>query len=224
MPELTVHPLDVMTTAHWDWESPNPQWRHPKYPYYFSSKFDPFPAYRHDMDAVRETVERVQQACPPKWPVELYVADREETSRTNGWSSGRLRTDDGKDDALGVIMLAGKRIPPHPGMARYLVGHEYGHHISYMLTMARGGKHLHDDEWMKGYAALRGLPEGAYHHGNGGTWHNSVHEVFACDFRTMVCKVELDYWPHPGVPHSRQVPELVGWWAQALTDLKEYTP
>ena len=55
---------------------------------------------------------------------------------------------------IGLICLAGKRIPPHPAMTRYLMGHEYGHGVFYHLARLRGFEQ--DSEGLrKLYQALR---------------------------------------------------------------------
>lgn len=224
MPEIIVKAIDAVRDSTWDFASSKPTWHHPGDTYAVSASFDPFPAYPHDMDVVRDTAAKVQEVCPPSWNVELFVSDREEFSRTNAFSSVRHRKrDDDKDDITGYIVMGGKRIPPHPAMTRYLVGHEYGHNVSYMLSMARGEKYAHDTPWMKDYAIMRGLdPDVVYHHGNGGTWHNSIGEIFACDFRIAVCGIEPEFWPHPGIPgpleatHAKRVAK---WWRRALKDL-----
>lgn len=223
MADISVYPVDVMKEAWWSFDENHASWRHRSHHYYFSDKFDPFPAYPHEIEVVRATAARVQDLCPPAWPIEIYVADRESIGRTNGWSSIRYRDNDDEEESLGVIMLSGKRVPPHPAMARYLVGHEYGHHVSYMLAMAFGGKNPHEQEWLRDYAKLRGIAPETYHHGNGGTWHDSVHEIFACDFRILICGLEEEFWPHRTVAHPRRVEKvLASWWSGALSDLEKY--
>ncbi|MGI5155813.1 hypothetical protein [Microbispora sp. CA-102843] len=220
MSEIHVRPLAVMAEAQWSFESVNPQWR--AHSYSMTSTFDPFPAYAHDVGLVAAEAARVSALCPPLWDINLYVADREETGRSNGHSNvhedGHYEGDDWvKDPPIGLIVLSGKRIPPHPAMTRHLVAHEYGHHVQWMLNQVGGARHLHDDHGhMTEYAELRGLPEDAVHHGTGGRWHDSVREVFACDFRILVCETEREFWPHPGIPRPEDVPGLVDWWADAV--------
>jgi hypothetical protein len=219
LPKITVSDLNAMEKVGWPFRDSKPTWNHPKYPYYFSTSFDPFPGYPHDAGLVEEYAEVVTQRCPPLWDIDVFVADREEPARTNGWSQVREERED--EPALGVIMLLGKRIPPHPGMTRHLMGHEYGHHVGYMLGKARGARSVHDAPWLKDYIAMRGLPESANHHGEGGNWHSSVYEIFACDFRIAVCGIETEYWPHPGVPHPRELRGvLMPWWEKAVEDIK----
>lgn len=223
-PTIRVHALDVMARAHWSFGDGRPFWQ--GRPYGSRTTFDPFPAYPHDLSVVRRAVSHVTTCQRPLWDVDLYVADREEVGRTNGHSNAMheyVYDDDGRRtdtaEKIAYIVLSGKRIPPHPAMTRYLVGHEYGHHIEWMLNHVRGAKHLHDDELIREYADLRGLPKESLHHGEGGNWHDSATEIFACDFRIICCDVEAEFWPHLGVARPEEVPGLDDWWLTAQADL-----
>lgn len=226
MAEIRVRDLAVMFEATWSFDDGRPTWRN--HAHGGAAVFDPFPGYPHDRAVVDEMVERVAGVLPPLWDVDVVVADREVIGRTNGFSS--LRSDGEYVGDVwtplppqGLIMLSGKRIPPHPAMTRYLVGHEYGHNVEWMLEYARGGQgRLQRGEVAAEYARLRGL--GEPHWGSGGRWHDSVTEIFACDFRIIVCRVEPDYWPHPGIAHpydNHLLPnDLHGWWAAAEEQLR----
>jgi hypothetical protein len=185
---------------------------------------DPFPAYPHDRDILDDAVAHVlAKVGDLRWDVHLYNADREETSRSNGHSQMIAGyADDGQWRQLGgMIFLSGKRIPPHPAMTRYLVAHELGHNIEWMLQAALGHQSYSDD-LISEYADLRRLPASSLHHGEGGTWHDSATEIFGCDFRVVVCDVETEYWPHPGVPtptHPSVAQALRKWWARAIDTL-----
>jgi hypothetical protein len=172
---------------------------------------------------VEDAVAQVVDALPPIWHVDLFIADREEVARSNAHTNvheGGHYDSNGvwvKDPPRGLVVLSGKRTPPHPAYGRYLVGHEYGHCVEYMIVHQRGGRHLHDaDKVMIPYAKLRGLPE-PIHHGEGGRWHNSAYEVFACDFRILVAGIDPGFWPHPGVEHPYDVPAVRDWWTE-ITD------
>lgn len=222
-PTIVVRELDVMAAATWDYRDNAPTWRPTDYS--TTATFDPFPAYPHQLDEVQAAVEHVTRCRPPLWTVDLFVADREETGRSNGFSNVTENSHYEGDEWVqgapsGLIVLPGKRTPPHPAVTRYLVAHEYGHNIEWMINRARGAKSLHAGELAKEYAHMRGLPH--VHHGTGGRWHDSVHEVFACDFRVLVCGVEPDHWPHPGVPRPEMVPGVTDWWAGALGSLDSY--
>lgn len=223
MPSITVNGLDVAAEAEWRFRDSKPHWRHQLHG--AAAAFDPFPAYPHNLDDVRGAAAHVERMCPPLWDVEVYVADREEEGRSNGFSnihegSRYVGGEWVKSPPTGLIMLSGKRVPPHPSVTRYLVAHEYGHNVEWMLQHARGHKTVHGDEVVAEYAKMRGLPAGAVHHGSGGRWHDSATEILACDFRIVVCDVEPQYWPHPGVAHPLDV-NVDGWWAEALALLEE---
>jgi hypothetical protein len=219
---ISVHELDIMTAARWSFNDGWPKWQHRLHG--SCGEFDPFPAYPHEVALVQQTASHVQQRFAPLWDVELFVANREERGRANGYSSLHMggHYDDNdqwvKTDPVGLIVLSGKRVPPHPAVSRYLVAHEYGHHVEWMLEHLRGSKSAHSGRVIAEYADLRGLPK-PVHEGGGGRWHDSAAEIFACDFRIIVCGVEVDYWPHPGIAHPRDpsLPhDLWGWWAAHL--------
>jgi len=214
---VTVRDLDALGEAAWDFRTSSAQWQHP-HGFGMGAGWDPFPAYRHDYAEASATVLAAAAKCPPLYDITLYLADREDKGRTNGWSH-LDKHHYGDEGWLGVIMLLGKRIPPHPGITRHLAAHEYGHHAEWMLNMARGAKTPHSNDVAAEYMRVRGLPPGSSHHGEGGTWHDSVHEIFACDFRILVCGAEPEYWPHPGVPRPGDVPGLDRWWADAVSEI-----
>jgi hypothetical protein len=220
--DIIVRDLDVMAEANWSFRTSAPQWQHQVHG--SMGTFDPFPCYPHQRDVVEEAAAAVTKACPPLWNVELFIADREETGRSNGYSSvdaGRRYVDGEwvQGDPIGLIMLSGKRIPPHPALTRYLVAHEYGHNVEWMLNRVRGEKSLTGGDLPKEYAEVRGLGAEHMHDGSGGRWHDSVHEILACDFRILVCEVEAGYWPHPGVPHPSGIGAIRTWWADQMEAL-----
>lgn len=218
--EITVTGVDTMADGLWRWDTSGLTWRPTRHGHL--STLDPFPAYPHDLAVVRDTADRVAAVCPPRWDVAVYVLDRESVERTNGHSElhaeGHYNEADEwvKDPMVGLIVLSGKRIPPHPAMTRYLVAHEYGHNMQWMIAEARGAKHPNDDVILVEYARMRGLPE-PIHAGTGGRWHDAAAEVFACDFRVLVCGVETEFWPHPGVPRPGE--QVAAWWAEAVADM-----
>lgn len=228
MPSILVKSLDAMAESVWRFRDSKPQWQHRRHG--APAVFDPFPAYPHDLAVVEEAARHVEGLVPLAWDVECYVADREEEGRSNGFSyvheTGHYEGDTWvKDPTVGLIMLSGKRVPPHPAVTRYLVAHEMGHNVQFMLAKARGAKHAINEAVLVEYAKLRGLPE-RLHDGSGGRWHDSVQEVFACDFRIVVCNIETPYWPHPGIRHPRDlsINDLFGWWAEALNLLAAHKP
>ena len=228
MPEIRVRELDLATEGSWSFADSKLRWQHR--PHGVGAEFDPFPAYRHDMLVVKRETFHVESCTPPIWDVDLYVANRENMSPTNAFSyvttNGHYNDADVwvKDPPVGLIVLSGKRTPPHPAVTRHLVAHEYGHIVEYMLEHLRHGS-PHGGEVVKEYAKLRGLSESTLHHGEGGNWHNSATEIFACDFRILICNTEAEFWPHMGIPHPLELPvnsqfELSEWWNAATKTLR----
>jgi hypothetical protein len=219
VPRITVTPLRALEEARWDWRDTAPKWREPVSGYTLAT-FDPFPAYPHDAQTVQAAVDAAASAWAPSWDITVHVADREDTGRTSGFAhlyeGGRYDGDDWTEtEPHGVIVLAGKRIPPHPAVTAYLVGHELGHHAEWAINRANGAKHACSSTLAAEYVKVRGLNPDSLRHGDGGRWHTSVHEILACDFRVLVCGLEPAYWPHPGVPRPEAVPGLAGWWDEA---------
>lgn len=219
MAVLAVVELDALGSARWEFRDPAPRWRHPR-GFAVHAPWDPFPAYAHDYATASAAAAETAEVIPPLYDITLHLADREDTGRTNGWSHLDKDRDDGDPAWLGTIMLAGKRVPPHPAMTRHLVAHEYGHHVEWALNMARAAATPYDPQVTAEYASVRGLPAAAAHHGEGGTWHDSVHEIFACDFRVLACGAEPEYWPHPGVRRPEAVRGLARWWAGAIAEVR----
>lgn len=223
---IVVHQVRVADEGRWQWRGSRLTWQ-PPHRYGFEAEFDPFPAYPHDPDAARKAADHVAACCPPLWDVNLYLADREETSRSNGHSNvhegGRYEGSEWvQDEPSGMILLSAKRIPPHPAMTRHLVAHEYGHNVEYMLNSLRGGRHVAScDDLEREYAEMRGLPPSSVHHGEGATWHDSACEIMACDFRIVVCGTEAEFWPHPGIPRPEEVPAVRQWWVGATGQLAD---
>lgn len=216
MPQVTLTALNVLAEAVWDFRDGQPRWLEPASGR-TSGAFDPFPGYRHDETTARAAVDVVTAAWPLPWDIGVHLADREDTGRTNGYSHLHVTTRrEGErwveSDPAGLILLSGKRIPPHPAMTRYLIGHEYGHHVEWALNQRAGADHLCGDAAARRYLTVRDLDDSALFHGDGGRWHNSVHEILACDFRILVTGIEPEFWPHPGVPRPEEVPGLACWW------------
>lgn len=183
---------------------------------------DPTPCYAHDVGVVEETLVlvegRVDILCKPTY----YVLSHEPEERTNGWAQYDVKypkPEDPDDPPWnGAVTLAGKRIPPHPAVTRYLTAHEYGHHAEYE-ALRRRGLDPGSSEVEAEYAKARGYRKVPRYYG-AGTWHAARAEVLANDFRIIVCGVEEEYWPHE-CPHPADLSPTrrrrVGdWWRENL--------
>lgn len=172
---------------------------------------DPHPAYAHDERLVRKALRDVESCASIRFKPTVTIFCREPLGRTNGWG----RNEGEEKEWEGLIGLAAKRIPLHPAMTRYLVGHEYGHHADYEICRRRdldGETETIDAE----YAALRKLPDGWDRYGPG-YWHSNVGEFIANDFRILVAGLEPEFWPHPGYARPERVKGLAAWWREALS-------
>lgn len=188
------------------------------------AKVDPWPAYPHDAELVHAEVARMASVLPlpepfaPTW----YVLSHEPLERMNGWTDRMVdhwwEQGDQPSSARPWrpwIVLAGKRVPPHPAMTRYLVAHEYGHVVDYWLQRLAGmDPGQPDSDWDAAYAELRGVEVEATYHGP--AWHRSIGELIACDFRILVAKTEREFWPHPGIARPEELPQVRRWWREQL--------
>lgn len=188
-------------------------------------EIDPTPAYAHDRATVAEVLRHVSEAFPVSWPVSIYLLPHEEIGRTNGATYTDVNYDGPKDSSgaysgrAAAIFFSAKRIPIHPATTRYLVPHEYGHVVEEWVN-ERAGNKLWDGALMREYAEMRGL-EGLSAYG-AGLWHRVPGEVFANDFRVLVCDIEAEYWPHPGIIHPNKLGQdhpVVRWWATLVSEV-----
>lgn len=101
-------------------------------------------------------------------------------------------------------------------MTRYLVAHEYGHHVEYALLAGRGHQQ-HDDSVRAEYRKLRGIDYQPYYGGR--TWHLTDGELLANDFRCIVAGVETEFYPHPGFKPPSSLPKVKRWWQAVLKEL-----
>lgn len=203
-------------------------------PYYLCGKphghrtvVDPCPAYPHDTAAITTYLHLAAECFPVGWPVTGYVLHHECPSRTNGWAQTgdydyHARDERGHYKRYPSVVFPAKRIPIHPAMTRYVATHEYGHVVEAWIVYSRtdatkDGARFEESEkalWDE-YAALRGMEHNGRANYGGGTWHANLGELFANDFRILICRAEEEYWPHPGIPRPEDVPGLKKWWRSA---------
>lgn len=188
------------------------------------TEVDPFPAYPHDATMIERYLRIAAERFPIGWPLSAYVLHLETVSRTNGWAQSgdydyNERDERGHYKRYPSVVFPAKRIPIHPAMTRYVAVHEYGHIVEAWLvcqqTAVDGRFENTEKRMMDEYGQMRGLPNNGLAGYGGGTWHKTLAEVFANDFRVLVCGVETEFWPHPGIERPENVPELSKWWREA---------
>ena len=181
----------------------------------YMTNVDPFPAYAHDVELVGKVLRRIDRIVGSKVFVKptVYVLHHDAEARTNGWAMTKAFYPKPDKGPLweGIIVLPGKRIPLHPAMTRYVTAHEYGHHVEYEL-LRRAGKQPEASDVAREYAQVRGADRDIPYGGR--TWHKTVGELFANDFRILVCCIEPEFWPHPGFTHPSKCPAVKRWWAE----------
>lgn len=181
---------------------------------------DPWPAYHHDMDVVRETVELVEEAWPlprpfsPKYFVLGFEAPNRANAATNrnfDYYSAKAETikeEGGLPEWFPYILFYGKRTPIHPAVTRYLVSHEYGHVVDYYIERMLGYE-PDQNHLDKIYAEKRNLKGGNKYGAK--NWHSETGEIIANDFRVLMTGIETEFWPHD-VPRPIEGTELHKWW------------
>lgn len=194
--------------------------------YATSEQVDPFPAYSHNYALAKNELQRVANAFPIAWPVTLYLLPYECIGRTNAFASASVFDYDkplstpapngDEYERRPFIVFSGKRIPIMPAMTRYLAAHEYGHIVEDWIAAQRGIK---DHVLIREYADMRKM---FFPKSYGGGWHLTPGEVFANDFRVLVCGAETEFWPHL-VPNPLEVPCVIDWWNKA-SELKYFKP
>lgn len=177
---------------------------------------DPAPCYHHNLELVTELFELCRQRLPLPIPMKVAIMRRESVGRTNGWYTNTTIWYEDENKVyqtlpVGIIALMGKRIPIHPAMTRYLVAHEYGHGVQYAIERKLGMK---SDE-MEPFYREQFRPDVLSTYGPG-NWHSNVGELIANDFRILVMRQELEFWPHEGFQRPEDNPRLVRFWAQVV--------
>jgi hypothetical protein len=94
-------------------------------------------------------------------------------------------------------------------MTRYILAHEYGHHVQFYMDFMKG-------DVLPEYQAMRG---GSIKYA-ARQWHQNVGELFANDFRILVAGIEMDFWPHPGFDHPHKNKDVQRWWADAVQEIE----
>lgn len=204
----------------WSFDDKPPSWRTKSVVggWGHAANVDPTPCYSHDRALVLAEAQHVDDVFRVGVPVTIHISRWEEIGRTNGWASQEWNYYAGKNGDEkkweGAIALAGKRIPLHPAMTRYLVSHEYGHVVDYWLCHVRG---LQPNGLDEEYRELRRLPKSSGRYGPG-RWHSNVGELIANDFRILVAGRELEFWPHPGIARPEDERGVRAFWRRALKD------
>lgn len=187
-----------------------------------SHNVDPTPGYRHDFNLVEEELKHLQHVAPLPMSLAIFILGHEVVGRTNAFhcDEAAYSRDDDTRTPVSIIVMSGKRIPIHPAMTRYLVAHEYGHAVEAHLARQR------KDGVGKYRAILEDYvrevrPDGLRSYGPG-KWHSNVGELFANDFRILIAKREVEFWPHPGFSRPEENFAAIGWWQKVREDL--FTP
>lgn len=208
----------ILLTAddmHWDFDNSGPtiSTRPNKATYGRAVKVDPHPAHAHDIKLVRKLIHKVENAykfsIKPVW----HIFEQEVLERVNGWCQAEYLYDNskGKKRIEHHIILSGKRIPIHPAMTRYLIPHEYGHAVEDNIILKELGDLGKVEEFRAEYRKMRGLKTSDAKYSSK-SWATSTGEIFANDFRILMCGLEEDFWPHPGVTHPLKSKAACKYW------------
>jgi len=222
--KIVIVELKAETDLRWNFDDSAPYFSVPGGSYPRHVKVDPFPAYAHDATLVLAEAERVAKAFPLPRPVTFAILDREFLERTNAYTSIDHDYDSKEMPRpwLATIPMSGKRIPIHPAMTRYLVAHEYGHAVAEHLRRTHGtptekpNREYDEGKLYEEYRALRGIVDPKSY---GGGWHATTSELFANDFRILVAKSELEFWPHPGFLRPEKLVDVVEFWKREVDAL-----
>lgn len=174
------------------------------------------PSYPHSRGVVTKLLEELERAFPLPRPLRVYLPHFDGVNGTNGVTYDA--SPEAHPGAIGqpVMVLFGKATPIHPAVTRYLMAHEYGHAVADLLARLAGSK----GRLLAGYLELRELPRAAPAYGPG-TWHLDPEEILANDFRLLVARQELEFWPHPDTQRPEELPALVAWWSGQAADAIE---
>ena len=174
---------------------------------------DPFPCYSHDLTLARSIIKHVEASFPMGYKPHYNMLAFETLERVNGWADKVYNHQEKKKQPwYPYITISGKRIPIHPAMTRYVIAHEYGHIVEWWIEKQLGYEAAHNILETE-YAKMRGISDNKAY--GGGKWASNPGEVFANDFRIVVCGLEEEFWPHD-VTHPLKVKKVQKWWDDAV--------
>lgn len=180
---------------------------------------DPFPCYEHDRFLVNDHLQHVVNCLPLEMDVNIHTLAYDTPHRVNAFAE--LIPVDGAvppGPRDGRIVMMGKRTPIHPAVTKYLVAHEYGHLVQRAIETRAG---LKEHGFAPIYQNLRCMGEESRTYG-GGTWHLDPGELFANDFRLLVCRSEVSFWPHLDVPRPETLPQIALFWEGVVREYKQH--
>lgn len=179
---------------------------------------DPFPCYQHDRFAANDHLQHVVKCLPLEMDVTVNLLSYDTPHRVNALAEmvESTATAGAPSPWHGSVVMMGKRTPIHTAVTKYLVAHEYGHLVQRAIEIKAG---LKPYAFAAIYAKLRGLEQQTSEYG-GGTWHLDPGELFANDFRLLVCRSEVSFWPHLDIPRPETLPQLALYWEGVARDFK----
>jgi hypothetical protein len=207
-------------------------------------KVSPRPCYSHDVEQVRDILERLHELAPLCAPVTVNVASLQDDRGANGWAQQQWEHYGNEEKVVipiqgdevttrsrnwdGVIFLSGRTTEIHPAIARYVVPHEYAHILEDALGLIRYPHAKGDNgrQLIQEWAKVRAIPVEQFDLRYGTTTHHLMPgEIFANDFRHFV-GAETEWWPHgevvPALAHLPRAKyrKAAGWWEDALAELR----
>lgn len=166
--------------------------------YYHTIYVDPFPCASHNVDFIKKKVTMVESIFPIAAPIKYVLLPNELKERVNAMAYQEYVDDKYKKKYKfeGTIALSGKRTIIHPAMSNYLIAHEYGHMVDYWINQSMNQEEKSENAslFRKRYAAFRGIDFNQKLTGYG--WKNNIAEVIADDFRIVMAKTDVDFFPH----------------------------
>lgn len=200
---------------HFD-DKPKYMYKRHDHEWWYQQYFDPFPCYSHNRELVIELAQMAESLFPIKFKPYYFLLPNDTSGRTNGWADRNNNWDDNEKNGEQSgfrpnITLAGKVIPLHPAMTKYLLAHEYSHCVDYWIQYKMGIKDDHVSQFDKDYANLRDI-ECCDEYG-GLRWHKNIGEIIANDIRICIFNAEIDFWPHD-CQHPLKNPKIANFWKE----------